>query len=225
MRPLPSRQRQLMRKVLWFGVVVADCVLRLRAEKDKETEKKEKESKVETDSDSEACEVSEFADYLASLPSQQQPSKEEKTTEKKEEKPTERSEDKKEEKTDGKRKYKAPKDSDWVTVTTDFSVVWAMNVTHAASDMHTAPFAHWADGCMDLCWVGRTGCCPLLSMFLNMETGQHTSSEVLEYTKVRAFRLVPSSSRELLMGVDGERVPMKPIDVRCFRGVVNLLCL
>ena len=131
------------------------------------------------------------------------------------------------EKEDGAlKRYREPRESEWVNVVDDFSCVWAMNVTHAASDMHNTPFAHWADGCVDLTWVRRSGCCPVLSLFLNMEKGEHTDSEVLEYVKARAVRLVPGNvERECLMGIDGERIPMKPLDLRVFRGVLNVFCL
>lgn len=127
------------------------------------------------------------------------------------------------------RAYVEPAVTDWITVEDDFSAVWGMNVTHAASDMHTAPVAHWSDGFMDLLVMRRadSSCCSLLGIFLDIEKGEHLHHDPLHYVKVKGVRLTPidsGSGRVSLLGIDGERIPYKPLELRVWRGILNFIC-
>jgi diacylglycerol kinase family enzyme len=98
-----------------------------------------------------------------------------------------------------------------------------MNATHAASDMHVAPTAHFSDGLMELYFVRKIPKLSMLSLLLNIEAGTHMDNEHMARLRVKAIRITPHDARISNIAVDGERVPCKPIEIRVFRGVLNLL--
>lgn len=114
-------------------------------------------------------------------------------------------------------------DAGWKPFTDQFSLLWLMNSTHAASDMLVAPTAHWSDGVMELYFVRSIPRGAVINLFLNLETGQHMSNEHIHRVRIKALRITPLDAKESQLTVDGERLPYKPVEVRVFRGVLNLL--
>jgi len=108
-------------------------------------------------------------------------------------------------------------------VSDSYCLLWILNATHAASDMHVAPTAHFSDGCMELYSIREIPRLSMLSLFLNMEQGTHMDNPHIERLRVRALRLTPRDERVSQLAVDGERLPYKPVEARVFRGVLNLL--
>jgi diacylglycerol kinase family enzyme len=53
------------------------------------------------------------------------------------------------------------------------------------------------------------------------ETGEYVNHEMVNYYKVKAFRLVPDPRS--ILTVDGERIPTKPISVEVYHNVIRLL--
>lgn len=92
----------------------------------------------------------------------------------------------------------------WRTIEGKFSMVWALNVTHAASDNFTCPHAELADGCFDVLVlrddVKRS---TILTMFLEMEKGSHIKNPAVEYYKAKEIVWEPLSEAGML-SVDGE---------------------
>ena len=111
----------------------------------------------------------------------------------------------------------------WKVFSDRFSLLWLMNSTHAASDMLVAPTAHWSDGVMELYFVRDIPRAKVISLFLNLESGGHLSNEHIHRIRVKALRITPTDGKESQLTVDGERLPYKPVEVRVFRGVLNLL--
>jgi len=113
----------------------------------------------------------------------------------------------------------------WEVCHDSLSMVWAMNVSHAATDMYVAPMAHLNDGCLDLNLVRGGSTCSLIPVFLGFEDGSHTSNNSLEYIKVKGLRLYPdpANCRESSLSVDGERLPGVATEVRVFSGIIQLL--
>uniref|UniRef100_A0A3Q0RKY1 Sphingosine kinase 1 n=1 Tax=Amphilophus citrinellus TaxID=61819 RepID=A0A3Q0RKY1_AMPCI len=113
-----------------------------------------------------------------------------------------------------------PPPSDWVVVQEeDFVLVLAMYQSHLAEDLLAAPEATLDDGVIHLFYV-RAGISPtaLLRLFLAMERGAHltTNCQHLVYTKVRALRLEPYSSKGIIT-VDGEVVEYGPVQAEVHR--------
>lgn len=98
----------------------------------------------------------------------------------------------------------------WRTIEGKFSIVWALNVTHAASDNHTAPYAQLADGCFDVLVLrDKVPRSTILSMFLEMEKGTHIKNPAVEYFKAKEMIWEPWSAAGMLT-VDGELVACGP---------------
>ncbi|XP_030582728.1 sphingosine kinase 1-like [Archocentrus centrarchus] len=119
-----------------------------------------------------------------------------------------------------------PPPSDWVVVQEeDFVLVLAMYQSHLAEDLLAAPEATLDDGVIHLFYV-RAGISPtaLLRLFLAMERGAHltTNCQHLVYTKVRALRLEPYSSKGIIT-VDGEVVEYGPVQAEVHRGLSRLI--
>ena len=68
----------------------------------------------------------------------------------------------------------------------------------------------------------------LLKIFLQTETGEFLSSQLVEYVRVKAFRLEPdmtpgSTSASGAMMVDGEQVAYGPVQAEIFPSLGNCL--
>jgi diacylglycerol kinase family enzyme len=101
-------------------------------------------------------------------------------------------------------------DEDWVTVPDDCHVMaMANNFQDAARDMAIAPYAHVADGSIDLVMagsmrsesIGSISRKNFIAIFLGLEEGKHIHNSMVTYVKCRAVELKPLEG--LLMS-DGE---------------------
>eukprot|EP00435_Cladocopium_sp_Y103_P032424 s1817_g8.t1 len=107
----------------------------------------------------------------------------------------------------------------WVTLTDNFSVLWAINMAWAASDVHLSPGHAMGSGTWHLALLRNAGRGTLTKFLLGLETGSHVNLDQTEILECKAFRLVPagsasstSSSRERF-SLDGEEVPFEPIQL------------
>ncbi|CDQ73827.1 unnamed protein product [Oncorhynchus mykiss] len=119
-----------------------------------------------------------------------------------------------------------PVPSDWVVVPEeDFVLMLAMYQSHLAKDLYAAPDSTLDDGLIHLIYVragiSRTA---LLRLFLAMEKGTHlaNNSPHLVYTRVRALRLEPYSSKGVIT-VDGEVVEYGPVQAQVHGGIARLI--
>jgi sphingosine kinase len=119
-----------------------------------------------------------------------------------------------------------PVPSDWVVVPEeDFVLMLAMYQSHLAKDLYAAPDSTLDDGLIHLIYVragiSRTA---LLRLFLAMEKGTHlaNTSPHLVYTRVRALRLEPYSSKGVIT-VDGEVVEYGPVQAQVHGGIARLI--
>ncbi|XP_029480623.1 sphingosine kinase 1-like [Oncorhynchus nerka] len=119
-----------------------------------------------------------------------------------------------------------PVPSDWVVVPEeDFVLMLAMYQSHLAKDLYAAPDSTLDDGLIHLIYVragiSRTA---LLRFFLAMEKGTHlaNNSPHLVYTRVRALRLEPYSSKGVIT-VDGEVVEYGPVQAQVHGGIARLI--
>ncbi|XP_071246779.1 sphingosine kinase 1-like [Salvelinus alpinus] len=119
-----------------------------------------------------------------------------------------------------------PVPSDWVVVPEeDFVLMLAMYQSHLAKDLYAAPDSTLDDGLIHLIYVragiSRTA---LLRLFLAMEKGTHLANNCphLVYTRVRALRLEPYSSKGVIT-VDGEVVEYGPVQAQVHGGIARLI--
>ncbi len=123
-------------------------------------------------------------------------------------------------------------EEDWVTVPEDCHVMaMANNLQDAARDMAIAPYAHIADGSIDVVMGGSMKSDNIrpvprgkfISVFLGLEDGKHIHSDLVSYVKCRAVEFLPVEG--ILMS-DGEvlepagcRVTNVPNGVRVVRSM------
>lgn len=114
----------------------------------------------------------------------------------------------------------------WKEMESDgFMLFSACNSTHISSDMYSAPYAHWSDGCWDIIIIRNASKGAVLKMFLSIEKGEHVRSPDVIYLKVRAFRLEPDKGRVgSFLDIDGERMPTyDAVECEMHRGLVNFI--
>lgn len=109
-----------------------------------------------------------------------------------------------------------PQEEKWRSLSGDFMVVWAMNLSKGASDALVVPDARPGDGLWHLVVVQRASRWQLLRFFLGLETGSHLAHAGAQLLTCRALRLEPephSRQHDGYLSLDGELVPLGPIQV------------
>lgn len=115
----------------------------------------------------------------------------------------------------------------WSEEEGEFLVFWASLPSHAASDMHTAPSATLGDGLFHIVTGRGMSSCALFRAFVAIEEGGHAAFDGVEIIRARAFRLVPSTNRDDLLGylsLDGEPIPYGTVQAETHRGLANVIC-
>jgi len=102
----------------------------------------------------------------------------------------------------------------WVTLEEDFTVFWGINTAWASYDAHVAPGHSMGGGTWKLALLKNKGRVPLADFLLGLEDGKHATRAPrgVEVVECRAFRLTPRCT-EGLLSLDGEEVPLAPIQV------------
>lgn len=107
-------------------------------------------------------------------------------------------------------------DLNWVSIQ---KMPWLM------TGMHTAPYAHMVDGCMDITYATSEGFTRIsfLKLFMQFSDGSFLNSPKLSYLKVKSFTLEPLDQTGYV-GIDGERIPYGPISVHVAQAITNFVC-
>ncbi|EPX73016.1 sphingoid long chain base kinase [Schizosaccharomyces octosporus yFS286] len=107
----------------------------------------------------------------------------------------------------------------------DLSVFYAGLLPYVAADMRAFPVCDIDDGLIDIVIVRSSPFRkPLLSMFMNIETGGHFDSQFLSYYKVRSFRFTPiDTGCHHYFVLDGEEYPFIPFECRIAPGLGTTL--
>ena len=100
-----------------------------------------------------------------------------------------------------------------VTIDGPFNLVQICNLPWIATDVHAAPGAEPADGCLWILIMRGASRLELLRMFLAAESGAHTSHPAVEiYAATHATIDIANAD----IAIDGELVPPnRDVDVRC----------
>lgn len=106
-----------------------------------------------------------------------------------------------------------------------FLLTCGLNVSHISSDAYIAPYAHLADGTMDLILIPRgANKAELTSWLIGMEEGTHlVGSKIQQYYKVTRFSLIPDEHMPGQIALDGERTPNTPVDCRILPAALRLI--
>jgi sphingosine kinase len=110
-----------------------------------------------------------------------------------------------------------PIPEDWENVNQDFAdnigIFYTGAMPYVSKDVQFFPAALPNDGSFDLVMMdGRTSLTRQTPILLSLESGKHVTAPEVQHSKVLAYRLTPKYSDGLL-SVDGERYPLKPLQV------------
>lgn len=68
----------------------------------------------------------------------------------------------------------------------------------------------------------RIGRLASLKLMMHFDTGEHILSRELDYCKVRAVRVEPEHGETCDLAVDGEHLPYAPLEMRHWRGILQV---
>lgn len=98
----------------------------------------------------------------------------------------------------------------WEVIEDDFTLVWAVQTTHAASEIYSGPGKKMDDGLFMIYVVTQSKKIELLQLLLAIDTGKHVELPVVKTYYATAYRLEPLTE-EGIYTLDGEVVEYGPI--------------
>jgi len=116
-------------------------------------------------------------------------------------------------------------DESWLKLEDKYLLFIAANNNAIAKDMLSNPFAHLNDGYIDLA-VSRASNKNLsrgsvLKAFLGgFETGEYVKEPMVEYFKVKGFKLTPDPKS--ILTIDGEVIPTETITVQNYHNMIKV---
>jgi hypothetical protein len=111
----------------------------------------------------------------------------------------------------------------------DYGYFLLSNLKNLSSDTIAAPWAHSADGNIDLVYSEPMSRITLAKFLLGMEDGSYVNLDGVKYQKVKAVYFVPSMEEDKsdvetnsgLFMLDGEPSKPEPIGVECHPGLLK----
>lgn len=114
---------------------------------------------------------------------------------------------------------------EWETVEDEFALLAVCNLPAQASNMRMAPYAHLADGTMDVCVVRRCPRSVLVDMFRQLDTGEFVNNSKfnqdnhVQYHKVSEMILEPLTP-EGCFAADGEPIEYRRLHISMVSNVL-----
>ncbi|CAO3595203.1 unnamed protein product [Absidia cylindrospora] len=121
-----------------------------------------------------------------------------------------------------------PVPEEWTKIDGKISFFLASKTPYLARGMLSHPCALPNDGLLDLLLVrGAHGFLKQLAVFDKVDKGAHLDSKIVEYYKIRAFRLTPKPNpgQDAFVAIDGEHAPLKPFQVQVHPRLASVLSL
>ncbi|KAL7314856.1 sphinganine kinase lcb4 [Mucor circinelloides] len=121
-----------------------------------------------------------------------------------------------------------PVPKEWMIIDDDISFFLASKVPLLSRGMLSHPCALPNDGQIDLLLIrGSPSITKQLDVFTKVETGNHLNSDIVEYYKIRAFRLTPvlKPGQKAYVAIDGEHAPCKPFQVEVHPRLASVLTI
>lgn len=126
--------------------------------------------------------------------------------------------------------------SNWLSIEENFVLLIVTYKPLIAPDFMATPDSRLADGHMHLIFIKEGITRPqLLALFQKTENGTHLASPLVEYVRLKAFRLEPKPfdvnterahsnyHSEGIMMIDGERVPYGPVQGELVPSIASVL--
>lgn len=132
------------------------------------------------------------------------------------------------------KKLEEPVPNDWLIIEENFVLLLITYLPLIAPDFLAAPESTLNDGNMHLIFIKEgISKTELLKLFTDTENGNYLKHDLVEYVKIKAFRLEPigqlnanrqvDNSNSGIMMVDGERVPTGIIQAEIMPSMGNIL--
>ncbi|KAF7720734.1 sphinganine kinase lcb4 [Apophysomyces ossiformis] len=121
-----------------------------------------------------------------------------------------------------------PVPENWRVIKENVTLFFTSKVPWIGRSMLTHPYALPNDGLLDLLLVrGKAGTMKKLDVFAKVEKGEHLSSKIVEYYKIKAFRLTPIEvpGRRSYVAIDGEHAPVRTFQVEVHPRLASVLSL
>lgn len=109
----------------------------------------------------------------------------------------------------------------WSEVESKFVYFVASNVTHIATDLRVAPFAHTCGGTVDIVYAADMAKLAMLEIMTSIENGRYIEHSDVTYKKVNAFVLIPLT-KPGVMDLDGEEYNAGPTAIEVHAGVLRM---
>jgi len=110
-----------------------------------------------------------------------------------------------------------PVPKDWTIIKDDISVFLTSKVPWLARGMLTHPYCMPNDGLLDMMLIKKGASIgSQLAVFGEVDKGTHVGNKIVDYYKVKAFRLTPITKdpkKANYVAIDGEHAPAKPFQV------------
>lgn len=111
----------------------------------------------------------------------------------------------------------------WTTVAGDFAIVYAAYHRYLNSSVKFAPDASLADGVIYLAYIeGPVTSFQLIRFLVSTENGGHGKLNYVKFLPVKAFRLVPSGTEDIIT-LDGEQIECSPIQAQVVPSMSKVL--
>ncbi|ORY91898.1 ATP-NAD kinase-like domain-containing protein [Syncephalastrum racemosum] len=120
-----------------------------------------------------------------------------------------------------------PTPESWTVVRDDVAFFLTSKVPWLARGMLSHPCALPNDGLLDLLLVrGNPSIGKQLDVFGKVEKGEHLDSSIVEYYKVKSFRLRPiQTKKKAYVAIDGEHAPAETFQVETHPRLARVLCV
>ena len=69
---------------------------------------------------------------------------------------------------------------------------------------------------------GHVGRLASLQLMLQFDSGSHIVSKEVEFVKVKAIRVEPERGEHCDLSIDGEHLPFAPLEMRHWRGILQV---
>lgn len=117
-----------------------------------------------------------------------------------------------------------PIPKDWVTIEDDIVLIWASQVSHAASHIESSPSSRLHDGVFQIMMIRRRGLSryKMIMWLLSLDSqSSHTKRDITEMIECVAWRLEPGREGSY-NNVDGEAVESGPIQTKILPSVTQV---
>ena len=98
----------------------------------------------------------------------------------------------------------------WTVIESNFSLIWVLQTSHAASTMLSGPGKKLDDGEFMIMVVEKISRLGLLQLLLSFDTGGHVNHPSVKIYKASAYRLEPLC-QEGIIACDGEKIDYCPL--------------